>query len=63
VDPSIRFSEVKPALLDILWSMLEYNPYFRPTAKELLKNKLFDGVRIDQNEQVPGKLINISLDK
>jgi hypothetical protein len=26
--------------------MLEYNPYFRPSAEHLLKNKIFDKIRI-----------------
>jgi hypothetical protein len=26
--------------------MLEYNPYFRPSAEILLKNKIFDSIRI-----------------
>jgi len=39
------FPEVSPDLIDILEKMLEFNPYFRPTAKELLKHKVFDGIR------------------
>ena len=30
--------------------MLEFNPYFRPTVKQLLSNKIFDSVRIPENE-------------
>ena len=30
--------------------MLQFNPYFRPTASELLKNPIFDGIRIKDNE-------------
>lgn len=37
-------------LRDILRPMLEVNPYFRPTAKELLKHKYFDEVRIAEYE-------------
>ena len=25
--------------------MLEFNPHFRPSAKQLLKNKIFDSIR------------------
>jgi hypothetical protein len=45
--------------LDILDEMLEYNPYFRSTAKELLSNKIFDKVRIPSNETNVDKKINI----
>ena len=45
-------------------SLLEYNPYFRPSAKELLSNKIFDEVRIKDNEiKSNGKCINIEMDK
>ena len=28
--------------------MLQFNPYFRPTTKELLKHHLFDDIRTDK---------------
>ncbi len=31
--------------------MLEYNPYFRPSAENLLKNKIFDKIRIPKIEK------------
>lgn len=31
--------------------MLQYNPYFRPTAKQLLQNKIFDSIRVPANEK------------
>lgn len=30
--------------------MLSFNPYFRPSAVEILRNKLFDGIRVDEYE-------------
>lgn len=42
---------VNPDILNLLKSMLEINPYFRPTAKQLLKNELFDLIRIVKNEE------------
>ena len=35
-----------PIISQLLRPMLQVNPYFRPTAKELLKSKYFDDVRI-----------------
>jgi len=41
-----RFSETSAELVEILEQMLEFNHYYRPTAKELLRNKIFDNIRI-----------------
>ena len=35
------FPKTSPELLNILSSMLNFNPYFRPTAKDLLRNPIF----------------------
>ena len=35
-----------PVLQSILKPMLEINPYFRPSARELLSNNYFDDIRI-----------------
>ena len=40
-----KFSKSDPRLVKILKEMLEFNPYFRPSAKQLLKSKLFDHLR------------------
>ena len=43
--------------------MLEINPLFRPTASQLLENKIFDGVRVTENEKIePMGKIKISID-
>jgi len=43
--------------------MLEINPLFRPTASQLLENKIFDGVRVTENEKIePMAKIKISID-
>jgi len=34
-----------PDLVDLLKQMLEINPFFRPSAKKLLKHKVFNDVR------------------
>jgi len=50
-------------LVNILGQMLQFNPYNRPTAKELLKNKIFNDIRNDVLE-VPAPIqIIIDIDK
>lgn len=39
------FPDVDHRLLDLLTSMLEFNPYLRITARDALKNKIFDQIR------------------
>lgn len=39
-----------PELLKLLKSMLEFNPYFRPSAAELLASPYFDEIRYTGNE-------------
>ena len=42
---------------NMLLSLLEFNPYFRSSAREVLKNAIFDDIRITENErQAPQKL-------
>ena len=48
---SESFSFANPELLKMLESMLEFNPYFRLTAEEALKSKVFDGIRIQAFER------------
>jgi len=35
----------------MMMSMLEFNPYFRSSARELLKHPVFDDIRIFDNEK------------
>ena len=43
--------------------MLCFNHYFRPTARELLKNKIFDKIRIPSIEEASPHKIVIDIDK
>jgi len=43
--------------------MLEINPYFRPTAKECLQNKMFDKIRVAGLEVSAPFKINIDVDR
>ena len=45
------FDKTDPDLLKILEKMLQFNPYFRPTAKQLLKDKYFDEIRKKEVEK------------
>ena len=38
-------------MVNLLKGMLEFNPYFRLTARECLKNKIFNDIRISDVEQ------------
>jgi hypothetical protein len=42
--------------------MLEFNPYFRPSAKQLLQNKIFDAGRIPELEELSIFKIRIKCD-
>ena len=61
------FTEMLPdshdELVAMLESMTEFNPYFRPSARQLLKNKIFDDIRKkDIEENAPFK-ITIDIDQ
>ena len=42
--------------------LLEFNPYFRPTARDILKHPIFDHVRIKENELSAEYKIIIEID-
>ena len=42
-----------PRLVQILKQMLEYNPENRPTIREILKNDLFDDLRLEAKPEIP----------
>jgi len=44
-------------LVKLLLEMLEYNPFYRPTAKELLSNSVFDEIRVEALEKDATELI------
>lgn len=43
--------------------MLDFNPYFRATAKECLSSKLFDNIRVAGLEASAPFKINIDIDR
>lgn len=48
---SRRFSESSSETVEMLQAMLEFNHQFRLSAKELLKNKMFDDIRVERLER------------
>ena len=57
------FPSTSDDLLRILSTMLSFNPYFRPTAKDLLKNKIFDNIRIPSIEEPCPHKIVVNIDR
>lgn len=58
-----KFNLSGAKLLQMLMDLLEYNPYFRPTAKECLKNPIFDSIRVQQLERDAMGEIELECDK
>lgn len=50
-----------PDLLELLASMLRFNPYFRVTAQEALKSKVFDDIRVAHFEKTSHHKIQLEL--
>ena len=46
------FGKTSENLVELLKSMLTYNPAFRPTVSECLKSEVFDSVRNTKIEDV-----------
>ena len=56
------FPSSNKELVNILTQMLEINPHFRPSARDLLKNKLFDSIRLKSVEISSKVRIKIKID-
>jgi len=56
------FPDTREDLVEILESLLQFNPYMRPTAKELMKHSIFNDIRIQKNELKAQHKINIDID-
>lgn len=57
-----KFSGVNPEVKELLKQMLTFNPNDRPSAKQLLQNKIFDRIREPTNEENAPFKINLELD-
>jgi hypothetical protein len=49
--------------LKILEKMLEFNPFFRKESGDLLKNNVFDKIRIPKKEKPASEQIIMEIDK
>lgn len=46
-----RFAQTEPAVIELLLSLLEFNPQYRLSAKECLRHPIFDDIRVERLEQ------------
>ena len=44
-DLNAIFKDIDEKLVEILKKLLQINPYFRPSASELIKDPIFDDIR------------------
>lgn len=58
-----EFPFTTPEILDILQSMLEFNPKFRGSASQLLKSKVFDKIRKPEMEVAAPFQIKLAVDQ
>ena len=56
------FPNCKTEIVELLELMLTYNPHYRPSAKQLLKSRIFDDIRTKVDTIAPYK-IAIKYDK
>ena len=57
-----RYPDTSPGLLNALKSLLEFNPFFRPSATELLKSPIFDSIRMKELEKKKGGMAPFKID-
>ena len=53
----------EPDLADLLQKMLQFNPYLRHSAKELLRHPYFAGLRLLSNEQKSRHKLQLEFDR
>ena len=62
IDFKKEFPFTTPEILDLLKNMLEFNPHFRSSAGDLLKNAVFDKIRKPNMEQAAPFQVNLAVD-
>lgn len=63
IDFEKEFQFTDSKILKILEKMLEFNPFFRKESADLLKNNVFDKIRIPKNEKPASEQIIMEIDK
>ncbi len=58
-----EFPNTDPAVVTLLHNMLEFNPYFRLRASELIKLSVFDAVRDKKLEKACPSKLRLSIDR
>ena len=56
------FPDLDRVLIEMLESMLQVNPYMRPSASELLKNPIFDDMRFKDLEKGCQSKVQLEVD-
>ena len=56
------YADIPGPIVDLVSQMLQYNPYFRPSARECLDSKVFDSVQNPEIELEYPEPISIKVD-
>ena len=56
------FPHTNNEIIELIELMLQINPFLRPTAKQLLKFKIFDKVRVKEVEVTSPHKITLKID-
>mmetsp|Transcript_32118 Transcript_32118/g.49116 ORF Transcript_32118/g.49116 Transcript_32118/m.49116 type:complete len:99 (+) Transcript_32118:403-699(+) len=57
-----EFAKSSPDLVKLIQSMLEFNPHFRQSAKELLRSPIFDKIRRPEMEKAASSKLSLAVD-
>lgn len=52
-----RYPHTSKGLIQVLKDLLEFNPYFRPSAAEIIKSPIFDEIRVPALENIRPSII------
>ena len=63
LDLKARYPAARDEALDLLSSLLNFNPFFRPTVQDCLDHPYLKCVKSAQLEQMAEKEINLEIDK
>ena len=58
-----RLPHISLELLEIITCCLEFNPYFRSSAAEIIKDKWFDDIRLEDIEHRANAKLQLEVDR